>query len=233
MNSSALRVRTSLSTGRQRQSSVGFAIAEYDHMDSDSETRTSPTLLVRLGRAPADQSAWAQFVERYGRKIYGWCRQWGLQDADAEDVTQMVLARLADKMRAFAYDPARSFRGWLRTLAQHAWSDFVERRRRVGLGSGDTNILDRLHSIEARDVLARQLDEECERELLEEAMTRVRLRVEPRTWDAFRLLALEGKSGVEAANQLGMKVATVFVARSKVQRMIQEQARKLDAPEKD
>jgi hypothetical protein len=30
-----------------------------------------------------------------------------------------------------------------------------------------------------------------------------------------------------------MKVATVFVARSKVQRMIQEEARKLDAPDQE
>ena len=202
-------------------------------MDSASEPRTSPTLLGRLRRAPADQPAWAQFVDRYGRKIYGWCRMWGLQDADAQDVTQIVLARLADKMRAFAYDPTRSFRGWLRTLAHHAWTDFTTDRRRAGLGSGDTDVLDRLHSVEARDDLARQLDEECERDLLEEAMARVRLRVEPRTWEAFRLLALEGRSGAEAAAQLGMKVATVFVSRSKVQRMIQEEARKLDAPDQD
>jgi RNA polymerase sigma factor (sigma-70 family) len=202
-------------------------------MDSASEPRTSPTLLGRLRRAPADQAAWAEFVDRYGRKIYGWCRQWGLQDADAQDVTQTVLARLADKMRAFAYDPSRSFRGWLRTLAHHAWSDFFADRRRAGLAGGDTQILDRLHTIEAGDDLARQLDEECERELLEEAMLRVRLRVEGRTWDAFRLLALEGRSGAEAAAQLGMKVATVFVARSKVQRMIQEEVRKLDAPDHD
>ena len=200
-------------------------------MDSAAEPRTSPTLLGRLRQAPADQSAWSEFVDRYGRKIYGWCRQWGLQDADAQDVTQMVLARIADKMRVFAYDPTRSFRGWLRTLSHHAWSDFVSDRQKGGVGSGDTGVLDLLHSAEAGDDLARQLDEECERDLLEQAMARVRLRVEPRTWDAFRLLALDGHSGAEVAAQLGMKVPTVFVARSKVQRMIQEEARKLDAPE--
>ena len=202
-------------------------------MDGGSEPRTSPTLLGRLQQAPADQSAWAEFVDRYGRKIYGWCRHWGLQDADAQDVTQMVLARIADKMRVFAYDPARSFRGWLRTLSHHAWSDFLDGRRRAVLASGDTDVLDLLNSTEAGDDLARQLDEECERDLLEQAMVRVRLRVEPRTWDAFRLLALEGRSGAEAAAQLGMKVSTVFVARSKVQRMIQEEARKLDGPEQE
>ena len=57
---------------------------------------------------------------------------------------------------------------------------------------------------------------------------RVRLRVEPRTWDAFQLLAIEGRSGAEVAQRLQMKVATVFVARSKVQRMLREEVSRLD-----
>ena len=200
-------------------------------MDSDPEPRTSPTLLGRLRHAPADQSAWAEFVDRYGRRIYGWCRRWGLQDADAQDVTQMILARLSNKMQEFAYDPTRSFRGWLMTVAHNVWSDFVTDRRRAGLTIGDTTVIELLNSVEVGDDLTRQLDEECQRDLLENAMLRVRQRVEARTWDAFRLLALEGRSGAETATQLGMKVATVFVARSKVQRMILEEARKLDAPD--
>src|SRR5262245_37037791 len=154
MNSTDLPVSYLPEHGAPTTILVWFRHCRVRHMDSASEPGTSPTLLGRLGRAHADQSAWAEFIERYGSQIYGWCRQWGLQDADAQDVTQMVLARLADKMRAFAYDPTRSFRGWLRTLAQNAWSDFIDSRRRGGLGSGDTNILDRLHSIEARDDLA-------------------------------------------------------------------------------
>jgi hypothetical protein len=55
------------------------------------EPETSLTLLARLRDTPADQGAWGAFVARYGRKIYGWCRHWGLQEADAEDVTQVVL----------------------------------------------------------------------------------------------------------------------------------------------
>jgi DNA-directed RNA polymerase specialized sigma24 family protein len=77
-------------------------------MAGDPNVPTSPTLLGRLGHAPADQAAWAEFADRYGRKIYGWCRQWGLQEADAEDVTQQVLLKLADKMRTFILHAARS-----------------------------------------------------------------------------------------------------------------------------
>src|SRR6185312_2007620 len=60
---------------------------------------TDVSLLLRLGRDPSDQAAWEQFVARYGAKIYAWCRDWRLQEADARDVTQTVLAKLAVQMR--------------------------------------------------------------------------------------------------------------------------------------
>ena len=197
-------------------------------MADDRTAPTSPTLLGRLGRVPADQAAWGAFAERYGRKIYGWCRHWGLQEADAEDVAQQVLLKLAHTMRTFSYDPAKSFRAWLKTVAHHAWRDFVEARNRPGAGSGDTRVLELLQTVQARDGLVDELDEEFTQELLDEAMARVRLRVQPHTWQAFHLLAVERLSGAEAAERLGMKVATVFVARSKVQKMLQEEVRKLE-----
>ncbi len=200
-------------------------------MADDTTWRTSLTLLGRLRDGPKDEAAWNDFVNRYGRQIYRWCRQWNLQEADAEDVTQTVLLKLSEKMRDFEYDPKGSFRAWLKTVAHHAWSKFVAGRQRGGLGSGDTQVGELLDSVAARDDLVAKLEEEFDRELLEMASERVRQRVEPRTWDAFRLLALEGLSGAETAERLGMKVATVFVARSKVQKMLQEEIRKLEGDE--
>jgi RNA polymerase sigma-70 factor (ECF subfamily) len=104
----------------------------------------------------------------------------------------------------------------------------VESQRRPGAGSGDTQVLEKLHSIEAREDLAAKLEEEFDRELLIEAQARVRLRVNETTWEAFRLTALEGRSGTEAAAELKIKVATVFVFRGRVQKMLQEEIRKLD-----
>ena len=200
-------------------------------MPRSPDLRTSVSLLARLRLAKPDQAAWGEFVERYGRKIYGWCRHWGLQEADAEDVTQDVLLKLAEKMKTFAYDATGSFRAWLKTLTHHAWQDFVESRRRAGAGQGGTEVLETLHQTEARDTLVSALDEEYERDLLDEALARVRLRVQPHTWQAFHLLAVEGRSGAEAAALLGMKVAAVFVARSKVQKMAREEVRKLEGRE--
>lgn len=198
-------------------------------MTSGFDSGTWHTLLGRLQRDPTNPQAWASFVDHYGPRIYRWCRRWGLQEADAQDVTQDVLLRLATRLRDFAYDPRRSFRGWLRTLTHNAWHDHLENRRRPGQGSGDSQVQQQLYSAEAREDLLRQLDEEFDRELLEEAMHRVQVRVEARTWNAFRLLAIEGRTGAEVAGQLEMKVATVFVARSKVQRMLREEVRRLEA----
>jgi RNA polymerase sigma factor (sigma-70 family) len=195
------------------------------------DSSTSATLLARLRQVPADQVAWAQFVERYGRKIYGWCHRWNLQGTDAEDLTQDVLLKLAEKMQTFEYDPGKSFRAWLKTVARHAWSDFWSARKAV-VAAGGSQAQELLQTIEAREDLVQRLEEEFDRELLHEATTRVRMRVTPRTWEAFERTALQCQSGAEVGQALGMKVATVFVARSKVQKMLQEEMQKLEQPER-
>jgi RNA polymerase sigma factor (sigma-70 family) len=192
----------------------------------DSATRV--TLLGRVGRAPNDPAAWAEFVRYYGPRIYTWCATWGLQDSDARDVTQNVLLNLAVRLREFQYDPDQSFRAWLKTLTRHAWADFRKAQKRYVQGSGDSMILDGLANIAARDDLVRRLEEAFDQEILREAVARVRLRVEPHTWEAFRLLAQENWSGADAARHLRMKVATVFVARSKVMRMLRDEVARLE-----
>jgi RNA polymerase sigma factor (sigma-70 family) len=189
---------------------------------------TRISLLRRLQEEPANQTAWNEFVARYGPRIHAWCRRWNVQEADAEDVTQMVLLRLAEKMRTFVYDPSRSFRAWLKTLTQHAWSDLAEHRRRAGAGTGSDSQWDTLQTVPARDDLTRQLEELFDLELLELAATRVRQRVAPTTWEAFRLTAMDGLSGSAAAAQLGMPVGSVFKAKSNVLKLLQEEMGRLE-----
>jgi hypothetical protein len=37
--------------------------------------KTRVTLHTQLRQVPYDQAGWDEFVERYGRHIYQWCRQ--------------------------------------------------------------------------------------------------------------------------------------------------------------
>jgi RNA polymerase sigma-70 factor (ECF subfamily) len=194
-----------------------------------SATRVS--LLGRVRQDPNDQAAWGEFVESYGPKIYAWCRRWHAQEADAEDVTQMVLLKLADKLRDFRYDPARSFRAWLKTLTHHAWYDLQQARQRPGQGSGDSEVWKLLDNVEARDDLVKDLEAECERQLLAAALPRVQQRVAPSTWEAFRLTALEGLAGAEAGRRLGMPASQVFVYKFRVQKLLEEEMARLGAIE--
>jgi RNA polymerase sigma factor (sigma-70 family) len=189
---------------------------------------TSPTLLARLRNDPSNEAAWDEFVEHYGRHIYRWCRQWRLQDADAEDVAQEILLKLARKLRDFEYNPNRSFRGWLKTVSHHAWRDFVDGRGIVR-AAGDENVWELLQSAEAREDLIQRLEKAFDYEILEAAKAQVRLRVAPHTWEAFRLSAIEGLPVAEVASKVQMQVAMVYVAKSKVQKMLQEEIQKLEA----
>jgi RNA polymerase sigma-70 factor (ECF subfamily) len=198
-------------------------------MAGASMPTTRVTLLGRLRQDPTDQAAWDVFVERYGRHIYRWCRRWKLQDADAEDVTQDILMKLARKLRDFAYDPSRSFRGWLKTLAHHAWRDFVDSTRRAQAAAGDARVWELLQTLAAREDLVQKLQQAFDHDLLEAAKVRVRLRVAPHTWEAFRLVALEGLPIAEVAATVQMQVAMVYVAKSKVQKLLREEIRKLEA----
>jgi len=191
-------------------------------MNLSREGRTSASLLARL-QAADDPDAWAQFVRRYGPLLYRWCRAWHLQEADAEDVTQDVLVKLARRLREFQYDPAQSFRAYLKTLAHYAWCDLLAASRKTGTGAGDSVVHRQLDNVAARDDLGQRLQEEFDQELLEQAMLSVQHRIEPQTWEAFRLTALEGLSGADVAGRLNMKVAAVFKARSRVQQMLRDE----------
>jgi len=89
-------------------------------------------------------------------------------------------------------------------------------------------VLAALNSVEVGEDLTRRLEQEFDLELLEEAAARVRLRVKPHTWEAYRLLTDESLTVAEVAVRLGMQVAMVFVARSKVKRMLREQIRQME-----
>ena len=127
-----------------------------------------------------------------------------------------------------AVNQVRKIAAWLKTIARHAWIDFEETRRRAGLGSGDTAVLRLVQSVRAREDFVHRLEAAFDQELFEAAKIQVRLRVAPQTWEAFRLLALEGQAVAQVAAAVKMQAAMVYVAKSKVIKMLQEEIRQLE-----
>jgi RNA polymerase sigma-70 factor (ECF subfamily) len=191
------------------------------------QKNTPLTLLERVQGFPADVEAWDEFVRRYRPMIHAWCLKWGLQTSDADDVAQDVLVKLLAAMRTFQYDPARSFHAWLKTVTQHALSQFSACRRRVPRQIGPDVPIAEL--VDARDDLEQRLESLFDRDLFEIAKRRVSKRVKAVTWEAFRLAALEGLSGLAVSQRLQIPVAHVFVARNRVQKLLQEEIRIMKA----
>jgi RNA polymerase sigma-70 factor (ECF subfamily) len=72
--------------------------------------------------------------------------------------------------------------------------------------------------------LNRQWDEEHDRYVLDCLLDLVEEEFEPMTLQAFRRLALDGAAGAEVAGELGMSVAAVYGAKSRVLARIRQEA---------
>jgi RNA polymerase sigma-70 factor (ECF subfamily) len=192
---------------------------------SGPESVTNPSLLLRIRCSERREDAWREFVARYGSRIFAWCRHRQLSADDAEDVTQEVLVKLARYLESFEYDGTRSFRGWLRRVTENAVHDYFRERRKRPDAAAMVEMLD--HA-EARDDLSMRLRDAFDLELLELAMARVQKRVSSSRFDAWALAVRDGWSGADIAAHLGMKIASVYTAKSQIQSMLQEEIRVLE-----
>jgi RNA polymerase sigma-70 factor (ECF subfamily) len=191
-------------------------------MSKSRDKDTSLTLMMRVQQNPADPDAWNEFVHRYEPMIHAWCLRWGAQATDADDIAQQVLIKLMTAMKSYRHESTASFRGWLKTVTRNAWIDFV---RRPSASQAPIWIALIADSHDALEDLEQQMEEAYERELLELAMRRVRPRVKPSTWEAFRLTSIENLSGNQAASRLGAPLSNVFVAKYRVLKLLEAEVR--------
>jgi len=185
---------------------------------------TSSSLLMRA--AAQEPGAWHRFAEIYGPLVYEWCRRAGLQPADAADVSQDTFATVAVKLSDFRRDRlGDSFRGWLWTVNRSKICDHFRRLRKHHPAKGGTG---------AQQELARIADPNCDDAtslgdcaegggLQYRALEFVRASVEPRTWQAFWRVAVDGQSAADVATELGLSVQAVYDAKYHIRRKIRQE----------
>jgi RNA polymerase sigma-70 factor (ECF subfamily) len=182
--------------------------------DGGEPPSTRITLLTRL-RSADDAEAWRTFVDLYLPLVYRYCRKRGLQDADARDVSQQVLASVHRAIDKFEYDPQRGrFRGWLGTIAAHEIGRYLARDRRPGKGGGGG----------AGNHLAEQAggevdsawQEEFNAHIFASALDRVKPGFDELTWQAFDRTWLGDADPQEVARNLHKSPAWVYKARYRV-----------------
>jgi RNA polymerase sigma-70 factor (ECF subfamily) len=163
------------------------------------------------------------FCAIYETAVYRIARKYGLQDADAREVSQEVLLRVSRRIATFNSSKSGRFRAWLATVARNSTIDLIRNRpRERTLDLQSQASLDRLSS---SDNELKIFIAEEQREQFRWAAESVRACESELNWQAFWLTSVEGLSGKSVAQQLGMSVGAVYVARcrtlAKIKKLIE------------
>jgi RNA polymerase sigma-70 factor, ECF subfamily len=187
-----------------------------------NETRQSLLLRAKTG----EENAWKDLTDLYRPLILGWLNRQGVPAVDLEDLAQEVLLSVVKSLPTFEHSGNRgAFRAWLRTIVCSRTTDYwraIDVRTQASGGSGATAALQQIADPDSD--LNRQWNEEHDRYVFGCLLDLVEQEFEPATLRAFRRLALDGAGGAEVANELGMSVAAVYVAKSRVLQRIRQEA---------
>jgi RNA polymerase sigma-70 factor (ECF subfamily) len=186
------------------------------------ETRHS--LLLRAQASQAD--AWRDLTDLYRPLIIAWLNRQGVPGVDLEDLSQDILLSVVKHLPAFEHSGHRgAFRSWLRTIVCNRTTDYWRTTGARSQAGGISDATAALEQIADPDSdLNRQWDEEHDHYVLRCLLAAVEEDFEPATLSAFRRLALDGAGGAQVAEELGMSLAAVYRAKSRVLQRIRQDA---------
>ena len=181
------------------------------------ETRQS--LLVQLQRA-GQEDAWNSFLNIYEPAIYRFALSRGLQEADANDVTQQVLLAVHDRIETWDPDNAKgNFRGWLFRVTRNLASKQLRQARRHETSLSEHE-LDGISSDSEEDQSVFLL--EYRRQVFQWATVKLKDEFKPSSWLAFWKTSIGTDSAAEVANELGLTVGAVYAAKCRVMSKLRE-----------
>ena len=180
-------------------------------------------------RDQADTLAWSQFVDIYGPLIYRFGRRKGLQDADATDLMQDVFRQISQSIAGFQYNPELGkFRSWLYVVASNALRQKIRKSQRQPTGSGDSKIALTLSQVASNEEDDAIWEKEYRDHLFGWACEQVRPNVNESTWLAFYETAVQSRSPAEVADELGISVGAVYIAKSRVTQKLKQKIATVD-----
>jgi RNA polymerase sigma-70 factor (ECF subfamily) len=188
--------------------------------EGEGPSGSTPLSLLKRARAN-DPEAWRRLVELYRPLVLFWSNQGGVRGADAEDVAQEVFAAAVAGMGRFRCDrPGDTFRGWLRVITRNAVRAHYRHNGGRPQAEGGSEALGRLQDL-VDPLAGSREEEESEAGLLyRRAVEQVRGDFAERTWRAFWLTAIQGRSPAALADELGMSPAAIRQAKSRVLRCV-------------
>jgi len=186
---------------------------------------TSKSLLVKA-RDRSDQAAWRRLTELYEPLIERWVRPHVAQRADAEDLVQEVMTTLVRELPGFDHNERPgAFRAWLRTITIHRLRAYWEKRDARSAIAGAPDLREALAQLaDPTSALSESWDEEHDRHVTKTLLKSIRLEFQPATWRAFERQVHDGQPASDVAQELGISVNAVLIAKSRVLKRLREKA---------
>ena len=194
-------------------------------MNNIERPSTSISLL-NLAKA-GDTHAWTRLTDLYGPLVFLICKQKGLQDNDAHDVTQEIFTSIYRSLGRFEKSKAHhGFLKWVNTISRNRIADFYRDKEKspqaIG-GSDGLNLLQNKTSDMPDDDHDDAEIDELRRHLASRVLALLQKDFQENTWQAFVLTMVNGRTTQEAADELGMSAAGIRVARSRVRKRLNEE----------
>lgn len=186
-----------------------------------------PTLSSALlsGVQKMDSDSWGRLVGVFAPIVYRWCRTSGVAESDVADVVQNVFASVARGIPNFERQKdVGSFRSWLATITRSRVCDHFRRQAKREAAIGGTAAWKTMqHQPDKLDstICPDNIDSAINRFVLNS----VRDEFEQRTWSAFWMTTVEGKTAAETAEAVGISVPSVYQAKSRVLRRLRQRLR--------
>ncbi len=189
---------------------------------------TSVSLLERLRVSPDDVS-WRRFVDLYVPLIRGWLRRYSIKEEDAEDLAQEVMAVVVRELPRFQHsERPGAFRSWLRIVTVNKLRALWRSRKGHATASGDSDVLRMLDQLaDPASSLSLLWDQQHDRHVARRLVELIEPQFEPKTWQAFRRVAIDGLKAAAVATELDMTVNAVLLAKSRVLARLRQELRGL------
>jgi len=186
---------------------------------------TSLSLLNRLRCAPGSET-WTRLADLYTPLIRAWLRKYDVQDSDAADLTQEVLLAVSKDLGKFEHaGHPGTFRGWLKAILVNRLRKFWRARDRRPQARGDSDIDLRLAQLgDPSSEMSQIWNREHDQYVLRQLLALAEPHFEPNTWKAFCRVALDGAKPDVVAEELGISLNAVCLAKSRVLRRLRQES---------
>jgi RNA polymerase sigma-70 factor (ECF subfamily) len=184
---------------------------------------TSASLVRRLAVAPTADD-WRRLDDLYRPLLRAWMARAGVAASDVDDLVQDVLFVVSREIAGFKWRGRGAFRAWLRTILANRVRDYFRGQKYRPTATGDSDFLRRLDELESPDsALSKLWDREHDEHVAASLMRRVQGDFAPATWQAFRRHVLEGEPAARVAEELGLKLNSVLLAKSRVLKRLRQE----------